>query len=174
MHFGIAWAHGPAIVGGGRRGRVCLCLNFCFLGFFFFVFGCCLSFCFLEVLGILFYFIMAFFLRLPYVWNISCVDCFDFNTLYGFSKHVKSAHLLASFISKASRANLFFASSPHQFGVLTLGGYEAIHFGIRTFFDLHLNWAMMQVDIENVFVVTLVLSLQPKQRGYKVVGQEEA
>ncbi len=33
--------------------------------------------------------------------------------------------------------------SPHQFGVSTLGGYEAIHFGIQTFIDLQPNWAMM-------------------------------
>ncbi len=33
--------------------------------------------------------------------------------------------------------------SPHQFGVLTLGSYEAIHFDIRTLFDLHPIWAVM-------------------------------
>ncbi len=41
--------------------------------------------------------------------------------------------------------------SPHQFGVLTFGGYETIHFGIRTLFDLHINWVVMQIDIENAF-----------------------
>jgi hypothetical protein len=40
---------------------------------------------------------------------------------------------------------------PHQFGASTLEGYEAIHFGIQTFLDLHLDWAIMQVDIENTF-----------------------
>jgi len=29
--------------------------------------------------------------------------------------------------------------SPHQFKILTLGGYETILFGIRTFFNLHLD-----------------------------------
>jgi len=29
--------------------------------------------------------------------------------------------------------------SPHQFRILTLGGYETILFGIRTFFNLHLD-----------------------------------
>jgi hypothetical protein len=33
--------------------------------------------------------------------------------------------------------------SPHQFGVLTFGGYEAIIFGIQAFFNLHLDWAVM-------------------------------
>jgi len=41
--------------------------------------------------------------------------------------------------------------SPHQFGVSTLGGYEAIPFNIQTLLDLHLNWPMVQVDIENIF-----------------------
>ncbi len=41
--------------------------------------------------------------------------------------------------------------SPHQFGVLTFGGCEAIIFDIQALFDLHPNWAMMQVDVENIF-----------------------
>ncbi len=41
--------------------------------------------------------------------------------------------------------------SPHQFGKSTPGSYEAIPFGIGTFFNLHLNWAMMQVNIKNGF-----------------------
>ncbi len=41
--------------------------------------------------------------------------------------------------------------SPHQFGVLTLGGYEAILFGIWTLFELHPNWVVMQVTIQNTF-----------------------
>jgi hypothetical protein len=41
--------------------------------------------------------------------------------------------------------------SPHQFGVLTLKGYEAIPFSIETFLDLHLDWAVMYVDIKNAF-----------------------
>ncbi len=41
--------------------------------------------------------------------------------------------------------------SPHQFGVLTFGNYEAIPFGIRTLLDLHPDWVMMQVDIKNAF-----------------------
>jgi hypothetical protein len=89
-------------MGGGGEG-VSL-LEFLFFRIFFCFFGCCLSFCFLVVLGIFFLinFIMASSLRLPFVRNISCVHCFDLNILYGFSKHVKSAHLLASLISQAS------------------------------------------------------------------------
>jgi hypothetical protein len=34
---------------------------------------------------------------------------------------------------------------------LTHGGYETILFGIKAFFDLHPNWVMMQVNVENVF-----------------------
>jgi hypothetical protein len=41
--------------------------------------------------------------------------------------------------------------SPHQFRISTLGGYDAIPFGIRTFFDLHLNWVMMQINIKHIF-----------------------
>jgi hypothetical protein len=41
--------------------------------------------------------------------------------------------------------------SPHQFGVLTLGCYETILFGNRTFFDLHLDWVKMQVNAKNDF-----------------------
>jgi hypothetical protein len=43
--------------------------------------------------------------------------------------------------------------SPHQFGVLTPRGYEAIFFGIQDLVDLHLDWAMMQIDIE-FFLIT--------------------
>ncbi len=32
-----------------------------------------------------------------------------------------------------------------------MGGYEAIPFGIQTFFNLHFDWAIMQVDIESTF-----------------------
>jgi hypothetical protein len=41
--------------------------------------------------------------------------------------------------------------SPHQFGISTLGGCEAIPFNIRTFFDLHPDWVVMPVDVENDF-----------------------
>jgi hypothetical protein len=34
---------------------------------------------------------------------------------------------------------------------LTFGECEVISFRIPAFFDLHLDWAIMQVDIENVF-----------------------
>jgi hypothetical protein len=40
---------------------------------------------------------------------------------------------------------------PHQFGVLTLVSYEAIIFGIQALLDLHFNWVVMQVDVENIF-----------------------
>ncbi len=40
--------------------------------------------------------------------------------------------------------------SPHQFKVLTLGGCDTIFFGIKTLFNLHLDWVVMQVDVENV------------------------
>jgi hypothetical protein len=49
--------------------------------------------------------------------------------------------------------------SPHQFGVLTLGGCEAIVLGIRTFFNLHLYWAMMKVDVENAFNIIFVIAI---------------
>jgi hypothetical protein len=32
---------------------------------------------------------------------------------------------------------------PHQFGISTLGGCEAIHFFIPTLIDLHLDWVVM-------------------------------
>jgi hypothetical protein len=41
--------------------------------------------------------------------------------------------------------------SPHQFKILTLGGYETIIFGIKTFFNLHFDLGVMQIDIENTF-----------------------
>jgi hypothetical protein len=43
------------------------------------------------------------------------------------------------------------AHIPHQFGVLTLGGYETIIFGIKTLLKLHLDWVEMQVNVKNVF-----------------------
>ncbi len=43
------------------------------------------------------------------------------------------------------------APIPHQFRVSTPKGCEAIFFGIRTLLNLHFNWAMMQVDVENNF-----------------------
>jgi len=42
-------------------------------------------------------------------------------------------------------------SISHQFGVLTFGGCEAIFFGIRAFLDLHPDWAVMRVNVENYF-----------------------
>jgi hypothetical protein len=41
--------------------------------------------------------------------------------------------------------------SPHQFRVSTLGGCEAIPFGIRTFLNLHFDWVVMQINIKNDF-----------------------
>jgi len=41
--------------------------------------------------------------------------------------------------------------SPHHFGILTFGGCEAILFGIQAFLDLHPNWTVLQVDVENTF-----------------------
>ncbi len=41
--------------------------------------------------------------------------------------------------------------SLYQFGISTPGACEAISFDIRTFLNLHLNWAMMQINIEKVF-----------------------
>jgi hypothetical protein len=41
--------------------------------------------------------------------------------------------------------------SPHQFGVLIPRGCETILFGIRALCNLHLDWVMMQVNIENAF-----------------------
>jgi len=52
--------------------------------------------------------------------------------------------------------------SPHQFGILTLGAYEVIPFGIQTLFDLHPNWAMMQVNIENVFNIVFQVVILKK------------
>jgi hypothetical protein len=46
---------------------------------------------------------------------------------------------------------------------LTLGGYEAIPFGIQALLDLHLDWAMMQVDIKiffnNIYQATIFREL---------------
>jgi hypothetical protein len=39
--------------------------------------------------------------------------------------------------------------SPHKFGVPTHGGCETILFGIKALLDLHLDWILMQVDVEN-------------------------
>jgi hypothetical protein len=41
--------------------------------------------------------------------------------------------------------------TPHQFGILTFGGYEAIFFGIWTLLELHPNWVVMQDTIQNTF-----------------------
>jgi hypothetical protein len=41
--------------------------------------------------------------------------------------------------------------SPHQFEISTPRSCEAIPFGIRTLFDLHLDWAILQVNFENTF-----------------------
>jgi hypothetical protein len=41
--------------------------------------------------------------------------------------------------------------SPHQFKVSNPKGCETILFGIKTLLDLHLDWVMMQVDVENAF-----------------------
>jgi hypothetical protein len=41
--------------------------------------------------------------------------------------------------------------SPHQFKVLTPRGYETIPFGIRALLDLHPDWVLMQVNVENIF-----------------------
>jgi hypothetical protein len=47
--------------------------------------------------------------------------------------------------------------SSHQFGISTPRGYEAIPFGIRTFLNLHPDWAMMQVNAFNNFFKLLFL-----------------
>jgi hypothetical protein len=41
--------------------------------------------------------------------------------------------------------------SPHEFGVLIFGGCENIPFDIKALSDLHPNWVMMQVNVENAF-----------------------
>ncbi len=41
--------------------------------------------------------------------------------------------------------------SPHEFGVLTFGGYKAIIFSIWALFDLHLDWAVMHINVKNAF-----------------------
>ncbi len=41
--------------------------------------------------------------------------------------------------------------SPHHFIISTPKACEAIPFGIWTLFDLHPNWAMMQINVKNTF-----------------------
>lgn len=41
--------------------------------------------------------------------------------------------------------------SPHKFGVSTFKSCEIILFDIRILLDLHPNWVVMQIDIENAF-----------------------
>jgi hypothetical protein len=41
--------------------------------------------------------------------------------------------------------------SPHQFGVVTKGGCEAIIHGIKCTLDLHPNWFVLQMDMANTF-----------------------
>jgi hypothetical protein len=41
--------------------------------------------------------------------------------------------------------------SPHQFGVSTPKGYEAIPFNIQALFDLHPDWVVIQINVNNIF-----------------------
>jgi hypothetical protein len=41
--------------------------------------------------------------------------------------------------------------SPHEFEVSTPRDYETIIFNIKALLDLHLDWVVMQVDVENAF-----------------------
>jgi hypothetical protein len=41
--------------------------------------------------------------------------------------------------------------------VSTFGGYEAICFGIQALFDLHPDYIVMHVDVENIFNNTFEL-----------------
>jgi len=51
---------------------------------------------------------------------------------------------------------------------LTFGGCEVILFGIGALFDLHPNWAMMQVNIENVS--NIVFKVVISKKFYDVQG----
>ncbi|KAG6555109.1 hypothetical protein Mapa_003144 [Marchantia paleacea] len=39
----------------------------------------------------------------------------------------------------------------HQFGVTTTRGYEAVSLGTRALLDIHPDWIILQVDVENAF-----------------------
>jgi hypothetical protein len=58
-----------------------------------------LGFCFLGVLGVSFFFGMVSSLGPLLVQDTPCPHCFGLYTLSGFSRHVKSVHLLVNFIS---------------------------------------------------------------------------
>jgi hypothetical protein len=83
------------------------------------------------------------------------------NKLLGMTKNIGGLHLIAvckvffRFISCSIVLQLqrLFQKhlSPHQFGISTLGACETILFGIRALFNLHLDWILMQVDVETVF-----------------------
>ncbi len=61
--------------------------------------GGCLGFCFLGVLGVSFFFGMASSLGPLLVQDTPCPHCFGLYILSGFSRHVKSVHLLVNSIS---------------------------------------------------------------------------
>jgi hypothetical protein len=74
----------------------------------------CLGFCFIGVLGVffLFFFKMAFSLHPPSVQDIPCPHCSGLYILSSLSRHVKSAHVLASFISQTSHVFYFCRCTP--------------------------------------------------------------
>jgi hypothetical protein len=41
--------------------------------------------------------------------------------------------------------------SPHQHGILTPRDYETTAFSIKPLLEIHHDWVIMQVNIENVF-----------------------
>jgi hypothetical protein len=41
--------------------------------------------------------------------------------------------------------------SPHWFGVATLGMCETMVHGVRPILNLHLEWVVLQVDVQNIF-----------------------
>jgi len=82
------------------------------------------------------------------------------NKLLAMAKHLKSSFychkqgvflFISCSIVLQLQGSLQKHLSPHQFGVSNLGGYETIFFGIITLLNLHLDWILMQVDVEYVF-----------------------
>jgi hypothetical protein len=41
--------------------------------------------------------------------------------------------------------------SPHQFGVAMPSGCETMVHGVRVMLDLHLEWVVLLVDVQNMF-----------------------
>jgi hypothetical protein len=63
-------------------------------------------------------------------------------TLYQLTSRVLCLQLHKTFVTHFS---------PHQFGVATKGGCEAIIHDIKCTLNLHLDWVVFQLDVANAF-----------------------